>query len=262
MRTSPTSDEAWRKGRHAFMTAANGSLSVVAMHPIRRQNETFDGLAGRWSRLENSNGPCVTATLDDDIKVDGRLVAGTVTLDPSSMITFSSTQTGRVGQEVDSTWYLQVWDTNAKNLRDFNRIETYPYDPAWAVDAEFRLNPDVNRSFAVGRANDATPNTRRAPVDMHFTWQGVHYSLAAYATFVKDIFSVTFTDETTGNETPPSGRFVMIPRMPEGAFVFDFNRTMLLPSEFSSAYPCALAPPSNRLPFAVEAGEKEVLFTR
>jgi uncharacterized protein (DUF1684 family) len=39
--------------------------------------------------------------------------------------------------------------------------------------------------------------------------------------------------------------------------MLDFNRTVNLPCAFSDHFPiCPVAPPANRLPFAIEAGEK------
>jgi uncharacterized protein len=258
----PMSYEGWRQWRLSSVTGVSGNLSMVAMPPLRQHNETFKGLAGQWSRLSTPDRIAVSATPADHLLLNGQLIDGTVILEPSAIITFSPTQTGRVAREVDGTFYLQVSDSAAPNLRAFRDIETYPVDAAWAVAAEYRLNPDVNRAFEVGRATESVMHSRNAPVNVHFNWGGSEHSLAAYTTFSKQMLIVTFTDQTTGSETPTSGRIMLVPRMPEGPFTFDFNQAMLPPHEFSSAYPCPLPPAMNRLPFAVTAGEKAVLFNR
>jgi|GEM_PF-5048471 len=257
----PLTHEAWKQGRQSYVTSPSGNLSVVAMPPLRQQQQTFQGLAGSWSRLDAPDSVSVTATLADGLLIDGQPIHGTVTLEPSTVITFSPTRTGKVVREVDGTLYLQVWDSDAPNLKAFKEIATYPYDAAWAVNAEYLLNPDAHRSFEVSRANDTALHTRNAPVNVHFKWDGSEYSLAAYTTFAEHMLIVTFTDETTGRETSVAGRIMLVPRMPEGAFVFDFNQAMLLPHEFSAVYPCPQPPTGNHLPFAVTAGEKAVLFT-
>jgi len=42
----------------------------------------------------------------------------------------------------------------------------------------------------------------------------------------------------------------------DGAVVLDFNRALNLPCVFSGMPVCPVAPPENRLPFAIDAGEK------
>jgi uncharacterized protein len=258
----PMSYDTWQAWRLSTVAGPAGNLAVVAMPPVRQLNQTFEGLAGAWSKLSTPESVTVSATAADQLLVGGQAVNGTVTIQPFDLITFSPTRTGRVVREVDGTYYLQVSDAAAPQLQTFEQIVTYPFDAAWAVPAEYRINPDANRIIEVNRATEAATHSRTVPVNVHFKWGGSEYVLAAYSTFSDQMFIVTFTDETTGHETPGAGRIMLLPRMPEGDFVFDFNQAMLLPHEFSAAFPCPLPPAENRLPFAVTAGEKGVMLKR
>ena len=66
-----------------------------------------------------------------------------------------------------------------------------------------------------------------------------------------------FTDATSGVTTYPGVRSVPVPAPgPDGAVHVDFNRSSNLPCSFTDYATCPVAPPENRLPIAVTAGEK------
>jgi uncharacterized protein (DUF1684 family) len=69
--------------------------------------------------------------------------------------------------------------------------------------------------------------------------------------------NAVFTDATSGVTTYGACRSLSIPDPDEdGTVVLDFNRALNLPCALSNNPVCPVAPPENRLPFAVEAGEK------
>ncbi len=68
---------------------------------------------------------------------------------------------------------------------------------------------------------------------------------------------VVFADATSGITTSGAGRSISIPAPDQdGTLVLDFNRALNLPCVFNGLPVCPVAPQANRLPFAVEAGEK------
>ncbi|MCD2112189.1 DUF1684 domain-containing protein [Rhodococcus rhodochrous] len=68
---------------------------------------------------------------------------------------------------------------------------------------------------------------------------------------------ILFTDATSGVTTYPAARILQVEATAEdGTVTLDFTRAANLPCAFTDAATCPIAPPQNRLPFAVEAGER------
>ena len=68
---------------------------------------------------------------------------------------------------------------------------------------------------------------------------------------------VLFTDATSGVTTYPGARSLSIAEpATDGKVTLDFNRAANLPCSFTDYATCPVAPAANRLPVAVEAGEK------
>lgn len=67
---------------------------------------------------------------------------------------------------------------------------------------------------------------------------------------------IYFRDATNDHGTYPAGRFVEVTRTASGQYLVDFNRTRNPFCAYSSVYPCPVPWSGNRIPHAVEAGEK------
>jgi uncharacterized protein (DUF1684 family) len=82
-------------------------------------------------------------------------------------------------------------------------------------------------------------------------------SLTVFPGGVPGTLTTLFTDATSGVTTHPASRRLPVPRpAPDGTLTLDFNRATNLPCAYTEFATCALAPPENRLPIAVEAGER------
>ena len=69
-------------------------------------------------------------------------------------------------------------------------------------------------------------------------------------------YFILFRDETAGQSTYPSGRFLYVsPPDPSGRVTLDFNRAYTPPCGFTAFATCPLPPRQNRLPFPIPAGE-------
>ena len=72
---------------------------------------------------------------------------------------------------------------------------------------------------------------------------------------------IPFADETTGRQTYSAGRYIDVPLREDGTVLVDFNRAYNPLCDYNpQKYNCALAPPENRLPVPIEAGEKKSLL--
>jgi len=66
-----------------------------------------------------------------------------------------------------------------------------------------------------------------------------------------------FADETSGITSYGGGRFLIADKPDAtGRTRIDFNRAFNPPCSFTAFATCPLPPPGNRLPIAMEAGEK------
>ena len=66
-----------------------------------------------------------------------------------------------------------------------------------------------------------------------------------------------FTDATSGVTTYPGCRSLLVAAPDaDGSVTLDFNQASNLPCSFTDYATCPVAPPENKLPIAVEAGEK------
>jgi uncharacterized protein (DUF1684 family) len=71
-------------------------------------------------------------------------------------------------------------------------------------------------------------------------------------------YFLPFTDETTGVETYPAGRYVDLEGPKDGPFVLDFNRAYNPSCAYGDPqrFACPVTPKENHLPVRIEAGER------
>jgi uncharacterized protein (DUF1684 family) len=95
-----------------------------------------------------------------------------------------------------------------------------------------------------------------SPGQLVFTLDGKEYRLVALKEDEPGLF-VIFKDQTAGQSTYPSGRFINTPAVDaEGYVDLDFNRAYSPPCAFTTFATCPLPPRENHLPVEITAGEK------
>jgi uncharacterized protein len=148
----------------------------------------------------------------------------------------------------------------AEARRTFSGLDYFPYDASARV---------------VATPSEAPP--RRYEI---VTSTGGTYSFARFATVSFSLFNTTcrlelywlggyggglflpFRDTTSGAETYGAGRYLLDTvkgadlGMERDRLILDFNFAYNPSCAYDSRWACPLAPPSNRLPVPVEAGEK------
>ncbi|GAA2712843.1 DUF1684 domain-containing protein [Actinoplanes palleronii] len=212
---------AWQEGRRAAVTAPTGNLALI---------ET------RWGAD------------DPDAALAGQ---------PA---TVTATRLRRLNPLTKAVEHgVRLWDAASPAIRDFDRIDTHPYDPAWVLEARY-TDVAEDRKVAFEHAQDAG-FTRDLPVpgDLHLTLDGRDYTLSAFDD--DGTLLLVFGDPTNRSSTYGSGRFLFVERTTgTDRVVLDFNRAFVPPCGFSEHYNCPLPPPQNRLAVPVEAGEKLPVF--
>jgi uncharacterized protein (DUF1684 family) len=92
-----------------------------------------------------------------------------------------------------------------------------------------------------------------------FTLKGQTMTLTAFADEgVQNItrLFVPFGDLTSGTETYKGGRYLELDRTATTIYDLDFNRAYHPFCVFNVDYVCPVPPPENRLPVAIQAGER------
>jgi hypothetical protein len=243
--TSDTSNarnawQAWRASRLASVIAPTGNLSLIETRWFA------DGETGSETDAAAGQPPTVTVS-----RLERRNLA---------------TRAPEHG--------IRLWDADSAAIRHFNTITAWDYDPSWEIRAEFTpVAADRTVPFEHIRDNGGTRDLV-VPGDITFSRGGEEYSFSAFDD--GGTLLVVFGDATNGqpgeNGSYEAGRFLFVHREVSGSdgsgagfgepgpVTLDFNRAFVPPCGFSIHYNCPLPPRNNRFPFAVEAGEKVVVF--
>jgi uncharacterized protein len=132
----------------------------------------------------------------------------------------------------------------------------FPYDPAWRLLAEVeRVDEQL---FELPSSDGATMSFRRfararaGEITLDLYW------LEGYG---GGLF-LPFADATSGGETYGAGRYLLDTvkgadlGVDDGRLVLDFNFAYQPSCAYDPSWTCPLAPPANRLPVRIEAGER------
>lgn len=107
------------------------------------------------------------------------------------------------------------------------------------------------------RRGDGLEHVYDAPGQVEFDLGGETFRLTVFNGAAPGSLMVLFADATSGTTTYAADRTVGLDAPDEhGNVVLDFNRAVNLPCAFTDFATCPLPPAENRLPIAVEAGEK------
>ena len=150
---------------------------------------------------------------------------------------------------------LRVWDANSPNRARFAGIPTWPIDPAWRAVGKWVKYAEprkVEVSTAIAKTEEAT-----VAGEVRVTVQGQDLVLVPFLEEGSDELFLVFSDATTGKESYGGGRFLSMP-LPDGNgdVVVDFNKAVNPPCMFTQYATCPRPRAENRVPLAVEAGEK------
>ncbi|ESQ00490.1 Hypothetical protein B591_06395 [Streptomyces sp. GBA 94-10 4N24] len=154
---------------------------------------------------------------------------------------------------------IRRWDAASPALRAFDGVETYPYDRAWVLEAEYTPVEGARKVPFEHIRDNGGSRELVVPGDITLTVGGAAYTLSAFDD--DGTLLLVFGDPTNGTETYGAGRFLFVPHDGRsGRVVLDFNRAFVPPCGFSDQYNCPMPPRQNRFHLPVEAGEKRPVF--
>jgi len=143
-------------------------------------------------------------------------------------------------------------DLSAPALQSFKEIPRFPVSVQWRIAAHFepRVSEKIEILNVLGQKNQEA-----SPGKLVFNYQQKTYRLDVLEE--GDQWFILFADATSGHTTYPTGRFLYVPKKNSGDLIWiDFNQAFNPPCAFTSFATCPIPPPQNRLPFAINAGEK------
>ena len=147
---------------------------------------------------------------------------------------------------------LRLRDLNHPNLQNFTPTPTFDYNPAYLFAV--KLEPKFNQTLEIPNVLGQLITWKVIGV-LHFEREGQKFELLVLDELGK--LFVLFSDETSALETYPTGRYLYVnPPDVKGMTILDFNYAYNPPCAYTEFATCPIPPKSNRLPFAVTAGEK------
>jgi len=150
---------------------------------------------------------------------------------------------------------LRVKDSQNADRMNFKGTEFYPTDLKWRIDAQFEpYNPPKPMPITNVLGMETSESS---PGAVKFEIDGKEYRLDAMTEKNEPRLFMIMADKTSGKDTYPAGRYLYVDTPnPAGHLVIDFNKTYSPPCAFTKFATCPLPPRQNRLPIAIEAGER------
>jgi uncharacterized protein (DUF1684 family) len=236
--------DVWHRERERYFGDPLGWVSLTGLYWLTDERETVADLPGTW-RADA-----------DAVYVEG--VEGTQRLEPvegaPGLLVADGDRRIEVIRRTGSV-ALRVHDPKSPHLQAYSGIPTYPPSEDWVVTGRFTPY-EQPRTVTTGAVVDGLEHHHTALGEIDFELAGVALKLVAFKGH-GDGLGLLFTDATSGLTTYGACRSLAIPEpAADGAVTLDFNRASNLPCAFTDYATCPVAPAENRLPVAVEAGEK------
>jgi uncharacterized protein (DUF1684 family) len=140
----------------------------------------------------------------------------------------------------------------------FTGLPYYPIDPAYQMPAVLKENRSPKLIIELPTSSTELRRMQRVGT-LTFTLKGTTLTLTAFADEgsgpITRLF-VPFGDLTSGTETYKGGRYIELERTSTTLYDLDFNRAYHPFCVFNPSYVCPVPPQENRLPVAIQAGER------
>jgi len=251
----------FRERRNLAVVQPEGPLALTNTQWVDME-QTIWGVPGSWApRPDGGSGLLLTAEASEGIVVDGVAADGQVVVrgkddESPSTVVFSDTVSGHV-IAAEGAYALRVWDSQSEGIQNFGEVDAFPYAPQWVITGSWTEIPGGKSVGFEHLKDEGVARDEVVPGEITFTYEGVEYNIAAFK--AGRALQLVFSDTTNGDSTYSVGRFLFLAPNPDGSITLDFNYAILPPCAFSYAFNCPLPPAQNRFPFAIEAGEKNVL---
>ncbi len=247
--------KAWQKHRDNGLRSPNGWLTLVGLFWLTPGDNTIGSDDSNKFVLPKGSAPGHVGTL--------HLAAAKITFTPAD---HSGTKTLSYDDDKPDTVHagsisffiikrgdrfaVRAKDSESPTLKKFAGMQYFPINPE--LHFEGRLIPDVKKIPILNVLGET--EMEESPGFVEFSYKGTHYRLRPI--YEGKTLYFLFKDLTNKDLTYQAGRMLNTPLPVNGKVDLDFNRSYNPPCTFTPYATCPLPPQENRLPFAVNAGEK------
>lgn len=247
----------WHEQHEALLASKHGFLAITSLNWLTDQPQRFPDAPGAWR-----TGPAgVTVVVDegDELIAGGQPILGEFTFPLIPERGGINAVTGDAVIEVAKRCgHDIVRPRHPDNPLRVNFAGTPTYEPSqrWVIPGRY-VPFAQRRPTTVGSVVDDLLHVYDAPGEIQFEIDGQALALTAFDGKLPGTLHVLFTDATSGVTTYAANRGLHVPGPDaDGQVTLDFNRAANLPCAYTDLATCPLPPTENRLPIAVEAGEK------
>jgi len=258
--------ETWRHDREARLRSEGGWLSLAGLYFLKEGENPFGSAEGEDIRLPSGpahagilelHGKEVTVRLAGSVeaRLGGKPVGNSAELRSDASGAKDVLALGPLAMQVierGGRMALRLWDSDSPRRRDFAGLRWFPVQEAYRLTGHFVPYPPgktLKITSVLGYVEDLP-----CPGYVSFRLRGKELHLEPVLEDGELFF--IFRDETTGNGTYDSGRFLYADAPEKDSVVLDFNKAFTPPCGFTPFATCPLPPKQNRLEVKIEAGEK------
>ncbi|MFD5624821.1 DUF1684 domain-containing protein [Streptomyces sp. NPDC127072] len=249
--------EQWHSAKEEVLSGPHGFLAITSLRWLSAEPARFEDAPGVWS--STPDGVVVELDEGEELTVEGVTVRGRH--DFGVIAERASVNAGwddavievakRGGHDI-----VRPRHPDSALRKAFSYTPAYAPEPHWVRTGRF-LPFGEPRPVTVGAAVEGLEHVYDSPGQVEFDLGGTPYRLTAFNGRTPGSLMVLFTDRTSGVTTYAANRSLQIgPPDAEGRVTVDFNRAGNLPCAYTDLATCPLPPAENRLPVAVEAGER------
>ena len=249
--------EEWHTAHERALADPHGFLAITSLHWLDQQPTRFEDAPGAWSTSDE--GVVVELGEGEQLTLDGVALTGRhsfgVIGERASLYPVTGDAVIEVAKRGGHDIIRPRHPENALRTA-FTHTPAYRPDPKWAVSGRY-LPFETPRPTTVGAAVEGLQHVYDSPGQIEFRLDGATHRLTAFNGREPGSLLVLFTDATSGVTTYAANRSLSVAAPDdEGGVLLDFNRAANLPCAYTDLATCPLPPAENRLPVAVEAGEK------
>ncbi len=248
--TTETFEAAWNQWhgeRERYYGDPLGWVSITGLYWLTDEFEDIADLPGRWRADADAVYVIGVRGIDEVDKVEPVEGAPGLIVDAGDRRIEVIRRTGSAA--------LRVHDPKSPHLQQYAGIPTYTPSERWCVAGTFTPF-EHSKTVTTGAVVEGLEHHHNAVGVIDFEVAGAPLRLVAFDAKTGGL-QVLFTDATSGMTTYPGARSLSVAKPgADGIVTLDFNRASNLPCSFTDYATCPVAPTENRLPVAVEAGEK------
>lgn len=260
--------ESWRRAADENLRKENSWLALAGLYWLNEGENSFGTHPSNTIVLPGDSGPGKVGviTVEEDrvtleveeavsLSVDGEYIKR-VMLEPDTSGSPTEMKLGDLTLILikrEDGFGIRLWDNQRPERVNFSGRAWFPIDENYLLKGRYQpFEEDLD--LMLQRKNGADfLQTAQGLIKFHLN--GKDLSLIAFEQEDGSLFTLFF-DQTSGKDTYPAGRYLVVPPAEEGSLEIDFNRAYNPPCAFTDYATCPLPPPQNKLEAAILAGER------